>query len=183
MGSWFETVESDVVYDGYSRVRVDHVRMPDGTVAEREVVEHMDAVAVVPLMDDGTVVMLRQYRHPFGRYVLEIPAGKCDVDGEAPDRTAHRELREEIGMRAEHLRHLVTFQNSSGWATEQTSVYLATGLVPAETPADFAAEAEEADMEIVRLPLSEVRAMAQRGELTDAKSLIGILLTVEPERA
>lgn len=178
MTGWFETVESEVVYEGFSRVRVDRVRMPDGAVVDREVVEHQDAVAVVPIMDDRTVVLLRQYRHPLGRYVLEVPAGKQDVADEDPAETAQRELREEIGMQATELRQLVAFQNSSGWATETTTVYLGTGLHPASHADGFEPHAEEADMEVVRLPLDDLAAMAGRGELTDAKSLIGVLLAV-----
>lgn len=174
--AWFETLESDVVYDGFSRVRVDRVRMPDGDVAEREIVEHDDAVAVVPLMDDGTLVLLKQYRHAVGRYVLEVPAGKRDVDGEPPAETARRELREEVGMDAAELRELVTFENSNGWNTERTTIFLGTGLRPAQARADFTARHEEADMEVVRLPFDDVVAMAVSGELPDAKTLIGVLL-------
>lgn len=174
--AWFETVGSEVRYEGFSRVRTDRVRMPSGEVAEREIVEHDDAVAVVPLMDDGTVVLLKQYRHPLGRYVLEIPAGKRDVEGEDPERTAQRELREEVGLRAGSLEHLVTFNNSAGWTDESTTVYLGTGMTPAEAPDGFEAEAEEAEMEVVRLPLDELVTMARRGEIADAKTLIGVLL-------
>jgi ADP-ribose pyrophosphatase len=173
----YEVEDSEVVYSGFSTVRADRVRMPDGDLATREVVEHTDAVAVVPLADDGTVVLLRQYRHPVGEAVLEIPAGKLDVDGEAPVDAARRELLEETGLTADSLELLVTFANSSGWTDEQTTVYLARGLQEGEVPADFTATAEEADMDIVRLPLEEALDAAQRGELTDAKTLIGLLLT------
>lgn len=175
----FETVGSEVGYEGFSRVRTDQVRMPDGEVARREVVEHDDAVAVVPLMDDGTVVLLRQYRHPLGRYVLEIPAGKRDVAGEDPVQTAQRELREEVGLRADTLEELVTFHNSAGWTDESTTVYLGTGVAPAPAPAGFQPQAEEAEMEVLRLPLEEVVAMARRGEVVDAKTIIGVLLASE----
>lgn len=173
--SWYETLGSETVYDGFSTVRRDRVRMPDGSVAEREVVEHRDAVAVVPVMEDGTVLLLRQYRHPVGRYVIEVPAGMMDVDGEEPAATGHRELIEEVGYRAEVLTHLITFENSAGWSTERTHVYLATGLTP-DASSDFAPEAEEADMEIVRLPLDDAVASARAGEITDAKTALGLLL-------
>lgn len=173
---WFETVSSETVYEGFSTVRVDEVRMPDGSTAEREYVVHDDAVAVVPVMDDGSVLLLKQYRHPIGRYVLEIPAGKMDEEGESPAETGRRELREEVGYTADELVHLVTFENSAGWSDERTHVFLARGLREAAPPEDFEAQHEEADMEVVRLPFAEARAQAERGEIGDAKTLIGLLL-------
>lgn len=172
---WFETLDTTVVHEGWSTVRIDTVRMPDGSTAQREVVEHVDAVAAVPLLDDGTVVLLRQYRHPLEQYVLEVPAGIMDVDGETPADTARRELVEEIGMQAADLRLLSTFANSAGWCTEHTHVFLATGLSPIDR-ADFEPEAEEADMELVRLPLSDALAAVEDGTITDAKTVIGLLL-------
>jgi 8-oxo-dGTP pyrophosphatase MutT (NUDIX family) len=175
---WFRTLDRQVVYDGWSTVRVDQVRMPDGAQAEREVVEHMSAVAVVPVFDDGTVALLRQYRHPVGRYLLEIPAGVLDVDGEAEDDAAQRELAEEMGLRAGRLEHLTTFENSAGWSTERTHVYLGRDLAPTPLPDGFEPEHEEADMEVVRLPLDAAVDGVRRGEVTDAKTVIGLLLAV-----
>lgn len=173
---WYETLDSTVVHDGFSAVRVDRVRMPDGAETEREVVEHVDAVAVVPVFDDGTVVLLRQYRHPVGRYLLEIPAGILDVDGEDEVEAAQRELAEEVGLRAGQITHLTTIQNSAGWSTEQTHVYLGRDLAATEPPADFVLEHEEADMEVVRLPLDEAVAAVEDGRITDAKTVVGLLL-------
>jgi 8-oxo-dGTP pyrophosphatase MutT (NUDIX family) len=173
---WFETVSHDTVYRGFSTVHRDEVRMPDGRTAVREYVEHDDAVAVVPLLDDGSVLLLRQYRHPVGRYVLEIPAGKMDVAGEDPAETGRRELVEEAGHTADELVPLVTFENSAGWSTERTHLFLGRRLRPATRPDGFEPEAEEADMEIVRLPLADAVAMARAGELSDAKTLVGLLL-------
>ena len=173
----YEVVESHRAYDGeLSRVRVDRVRMPDGQVVSREVVEHPDAVAVVAVDAEGNVVLVRQYRHPLGGHLLEIPAGKCDVDGEDPVSTAHRELIEEVGLAARDLTELIRFRNSGGWADEETTVYLATGLSEAHPPEGFTAEAEEASIEIQKVPLSEAVGRAQRGELADAKTVIGVLL-------
>lgn len=170
--------DSRITHDGdLSRVRVDRVRMPDGDAADREIVEHPDAVAVVPVDDDGRVVLVRQYRHVLRAAQLEIPAGKLDVDGEAPPDAARRELIEEVGLDATDLTELVCFHNSAGWTDEVTTVYLATGLTAATAPDDFVPKAEEADMEVVRLPLVEAIAMAERGELTDSKTLVGLLLT------
>ena len=173
---WFETLDSRVVHDGWSTVRVDRVRMPDGDEAEREVVEHMSAVAVVPLFADGHVALLRQYRHAVGRYLLEIPAGVLDVEGEPEPDAAQRELAEEMGLRAERLDHLVTFENSAGWCDERTHVFLGRDLVEAAAPEGFEAQHEEADMEVVRLPLDEAVDGITRGEVTDAKTVVGLLL-------
>lgn len=173
---WFEVVGSQVVHDGWSRVRVDTVVMPDGARVDREVVEHVSAVAVVPLLPDGTVVLVRQYRHAVAGYLLEIPAGILDVDGEPEADAAQRELAEEIGMRAERLDHLTTFYNSAGWCTEQTHVYLGRDLADAPLPDGFVPEAEEADMEVVRLPLDAAVEAVHRGEITDGKTVVGLLL-------
>jgi len=173
----FEVVESRRAYDGaLSGIRVDRVRMPDGEVVSREVVEHPDAVALVPVDAEGNVVLVRQYRHPLGEHLLEIPAGKCDVEGEEPAATARRELIEEVGLAAADLTELIRFHNSSGWTDETTTVYLATGLSAADPPGGYVAAAEEASIETVRVPLSEAVGRAERGELADAKTVIGLLL-------
>jgi 8-oxo-dGTP pyrophosphatase MutT (NUDIX family) len=172
----YEVESSTVTHDGeLSRVRVDRVRMPDGSAADREVVEHPNAVAVVPVDADGAVVLLRQYRHPIRDYVLEIPAGKLDVASESPAQTARRELIEEVGLEAGALTELLTFHNSSGWTDEATTLYVATDLRAAKADG-FTPAAEEADMEVVRLPLADAAAMALRGEISDAKTLIGVVL-------
>lgn len=173
----YEVEDSRVTHEGQlSTVRVDRVVMPDGKVTEREVVEHPSAVAVVAVDVDGRVVLLRQYRHPVGGYLLELPAGKLDVDGESPEDAARRELVEEAGVAAGELVELVAFHNSAGWNDERTIVYLSADVDDAEAPDGFTAEAEEADMQVVRMPLAEAVAMAERGEITDAKTIVGLLV-------
>jgi 8-oxo-dGDP phosphatase len=162
-----------------STVRVDTVQMPDGDEVDREVVEHPSAVAVVAVDADGAVVLLSQYRHPVGQRVLELPAGKLDEAGEEPADTARRELAEEAGIGAERLEELVTFYNSSGWTDERTTVYLATGLSAVDPPDGFTPAAEEADLSVVRLPMHEAVGRARRGEIPDAKTIIGLLLAAE----
>ncbi len=120
--------------------------------------------------------MLRQYRHPVGERLLELPAGKLDVDGESREDAARRELCEEVGLEAGELVELATFHNSAGWTDESTTVYLARDVRPAPTPPGFTATAEEADMEVVRLPLAQAVALAAAGELCDAKTIVGVLL-------
>jgi 8-oxo-dGTP pyrophosphatase MutT (NUDIX family) len=173
----FPVVESTVTYEGVmSTLRVDRIATPSGRVTSREVAQRPDAVAVVPLTTDDQVVMLRQYRHPVGRYELEIPAGLMDVAGEAEDQAAQRELAEEIGMAAGQLERLTRFWNSAGWTDEATTVFVGRDLRAAAPADDFVAEAEEADMEVVRMPLHEAVALARTGGIADAKTVIGLLL-------
>jgi 8-oxo-dGDP phosphatase len=101
-----------------------------------------------------------------------------DVEGEDPAETGRRELIEEVGYGARSMTALVSFENSAGWADERTHVFLAQDLTPERDP-DFTPEAEEADMEVVRVPLADAVAMARRGELTDAKTVIGLLLAAD----
>lgn len=176
----YEVTSSDVLYESrFSRVRVDSVRMPDGSSTEREIVEHLSAVGAVPLDADGTVVLLRQYRHAFGRHFLEIPAGKLDVEGEEVAAGMQRELAEEIEMTAGSLEHLLTYTNSAGWTTETTHVYLATDLRPTARPDGFDLQYEEADMELVRVPLDEAVAMVHDGQIVDSKTVIGLLAVAD----
>ena len=179
MSAWFRTVASETAYEGRSTVRIETVRTPDGHEVGREVVDHDDAVAIVPVTDGGDVLLLRQYRQPVRGYVLEIPAGTLDLDGEGIEQAARRELIEEIGHDAEELTHLVTFLNSAGWTTERTHVYLGTRLVSTHAPEEFRAKAEEADMEIVRIPVADAVAEARAGTVPDAKTCIGLLLAAD----
>ncbi len=174
----FDVHATNVTHKGaLSTVRVDDVEMPDGSVAQREVVEHDNAVAVVAVDDEGRVVLIRHYRHPVGERMLEIPAGKLDVEGEAPIDAAKRELAEEVGLEADELAELLHFHNSAGWSEEATTVYLARDARPCATPEGFSAEHEEADIDVVRVPLADALAAVDRGEITDAKTVIGLLLT------
>lgn len=174
--SWFETVHIEDVYAGRSTVRIETVRTPDGGEVAREIVEHLDAVAAVPVTEDGDVIMLRQYRQALRSYLMEIPAGVLDVPGELNDDAVRRELQEEIGHDARELTFLATFYNSAGWTTESTHVYLARSLVATGLPDGFEAKAEEADMEILRIPLTDAVASARSGKISDAKTLVGLLL-------
>jgi 8-oxo-dGTP pyrophosphatase MutT (NUDIX family) len=151
--------------------RVD-VRAPDGAVLERHVVRHPGAVVVVPVDDDGAVLMVRQYRAAVGHDLLEIPAGTRDVDGEPPEATAARELEEEIGRRAGTLVPLCEFYNSPGFTDEYTYLFLATDL---EVTARAAVSAEEEAMTVEAVPLDDVDALIASGALVDAKSIIGVL--------
>ena len=157
-------------------VRSDKVRTPDNRLAEREVVLHPGAVAVVAIDDAGRVLMVRQYRHPVGRALWELPAGLRDVAGEDPWATARRELAEETGYRARDWRTLADYYSSPGYSTERLRVYLARGLeqVP-EAERHFVPEAEEAHLLVGWLPLADAVAKVLAGELHNGVAAVGIL--------
>jgi ADP-ribose pyrophosphatase len=146
---------------------------PAGDQFQRDVVRHPGAVSVVPLLDDGTVVLVRQYRAPVDQMVLEIPAGKRDIADEPLEETARRELIEEVGLSPGRLEHLAMFHNSIGFCDEESHVFLGTELTPA--PMDRQG-IEEAHMEIVHVALADTPAMISAGEITDAKTVIGLSL-------
>ena len=149
---------------------------PDGVEFERDVVRHPGAVSVVPLLDGGdTAVLVRQYRSPIEADLLEIPAGKLDVKGEAPDVAAARELEEEVGLRAGRLERLAEFYNSPGFCDEHSIVYVATDLQACELSAQGV---EERHMSIEHVALADVPAMVADGRLVDAKTIIGLTLVL-----
>ena len=172
----YDVLASEVAYDsGFTRVRVDRVRMPGGE-ATREVVETADAVAAVALDGDGRVVLVEQYRHPLGARAWELPAGKLDVEGEDTEAACQRELAEEVGLRAGRLELLGTFANSAGWTSERTTLYLASELTAVGPPAGFTADHEEADLAVRRVLLDDAVAEVEDGTITDGKTVVGLLL-------
>lgn len=166
-----EILASEVLFEGrVVGLSIDEVRLPDGRTARWEKVSHPGAVGIVPLLDDGRVVMVRQYRHAVRGVLLEIPAGKLDA-GEAPEETARRELAEEVGLRAGEMRKLAEFFNSPGYSDEYFHLYLARELGPERGEP----EADEF-LEIEKIPLDEAVSMIASGKIRDAKSIIGITL-------
>ena len=153
---------------------------PDGSEFDRDIVHHPGAVSVVPVMDGTDVIVLRQFRAAIGADVLEIPAGKRDVEGEAPELTAHRELEEEVGMRAGRMVKLAEFYNSPGFTDEHSYTYMALDLE--EVGALDPQGPEEQVMTIERIALVDVPALIASGRLMDAKSIIALLLTREALR-
>jgi ADP-ribose pyrophosphatase len=148
---------------------------PDGEGFERDVVHHPGAVSVVPV-DGDEAVLVRQYRAAVQRELLEIPAGKRDVEGEDPEVTAQRELAEEVGFTAGRLEKLAEFYNSAGFSDELSHVYLGTDLQPAERDAQGV---EVRHMTIERIRLDDVAALIEARELVDAKTIIGLCLARE----
>lgn len=153
------------------------VEGPGGARHLREVVRHPGAVVVVPVKPgpDGApvVVLVRQYRASVGEELLELPAGKRDVDGEAPEQTASRELAEEVGMSAGRLELLARFYNSPGFCDELSWLYLAREL--REVPASPQGP-EEAHMQLVELPMADAEQLIASGVVKDAKTMVGLLL-------
>jgi len=147
---------------------------PTGDRFDREIVHHPGAVSVVPVMSGGsTVLMVRQYRAALDRELLEIPAGKRDVEGEPVLETARRELAEEVGMSAGSIVALAEFYNSPGFCDEHSFVFMATDLVACPPAAQGP---EEEQMAIEEIALDDVAGLIADGELVDAKSIIGLCL-------
>jgi ADP-ribose pyrophosphatase len=157
-------------------VRADKVRTPDNHLAEREVVLHPGAVAVLALDAADRALVIRQYRHPVGQLLWELPAGLRDVDGEPPWATAQRELAEEAGYRARDWRVLADYYSSPGFSTERLRIYLARELEPIpEAERDFVPQAEEAHLLTGWLPLEEGVRKVLAGELHNGVAALGIL--------
>ena len=165
------TIGTKRIYEGnIINVRVDTVRMPSGRDATREIVEHSHAVCIVPIDNDGNVVLVRQYRKPAEDALLEVPAGGVE-DGEISEEAVLRELQEEIGYTADHLEHLSSFWVAPGWATEYMHAYLATGLRESRLDGD-----EDENIEVVRLRFDEAVSMLKTGEINDGKTIAALLL-------
>jgi 8-oxo-dGTP pyrophosphatase MutT (NUDIX family) len=156
-------------------LRSDQVRMSDGSISAREVVEHPGAVAILALDDADNVVLVRQYRHPIGEYVVELPAGLLDVAGEPALLAAQRELFEEASLTARRWDLLVDLLPSPGMSTEAVRVYLARELAEVPLADRFHPEHEELTMTVSRLPLDEAVRLIFAGELTNAAAVAGIL--------
>jgi len=144
------------------------VTLPNGATVELEVIRHQGASAVVPLQEDGTVLLIRQYRHAAGGFIYEIPAGKLDP-GENPLACAERELEEETGRRAGRLEHLLTFFTTPGFTDEIIHIYLATEL----TPGTQRLEHDEV-IEVVEMPLEHALQRIADGTIRDGKTIIGL---------
>jgi len=164
-------ISREEIYDGaVLKVVRDKVSLPNGAEAYREMCLHVGAVAVLPLLEDGRVIMERQYRYAHGRVFLEIPAGKLDAPDEIPLSAAQRELREETGAVAERYTYLGRIDTTPALINEKIHLYLAEGLTFGERELD---EDEFLDVELI--PLEELYEMVMRGEIADAKTQIAVL--------
>lgn len=156
----------------------DRVELPDGRTSVREWIDHPGAAAVVPLFEDGTTILLRQFRYPTGKVMVEVPAGKCDVPGEDPEEVARRELAEETGWRADRFSRLASLYPCIGYSSERIAFFLARTLSPGDARPE-----EHEFLETFRVPLTEAVRMALDGEIDDMKTVAALLLAREAVEA
>lgn len=165
-----ETVESEFVYRGrIINLRLDKVRLSDGRETLREIVEHPGAAAVVPILPDGKVVLVRQYRKAVEEVLLEIPAGKLE-EGESPEVCVMRELEEETGFRAGKIRRILEYFPSPGFSDECIHLFEATELQEGRKNLQ-----PDELMETVSLSVSEIAKLIKEGKIKDSKTIIGVL--------
>jgi ADP-ribose pyrophosphatase len=161
-------IDGELAYDGsFLKVRRDRVRLPDGAETDREYICHPGAVVILPLFDDGSVLLERQFRYPLGRVFIEYPAGKIDP-GEDPLECARRELQEETGYTATDWRFLCTIHNAIAYSDEHLDLYLARGLTAGEAKLD-----DGEFLETFRASVPEMLEMVRSGQVTDVKTVIG----------
>jgi ADP-ribose pyrophosphatase len=165
-----ERISSQLVYPGkLLQVFKDEVRLPEGKTTSREIVRHPGSVAIVPVLKDGRVVLVRQYRYVTGRELWEIPAGTCDKEGESLEETASRELAEEAGFKAGRLTRLGRAYLVPGYGDELMTWFLAEQLSPTESHAEM-----DESFKVNPFDLPSLRVLLSSGELEDAKTLLGL---------
>lgn len=172
-----KTISSQLVYNGdILKIRNDTIRMPDGYETNRTIVEHADCIAVVAIDEKNNVLLVNQFRKPIEKWLLEIPAGGIDP-GEDAETAARREMQEETGYLPQKLVRLGGFYSAPSYCTEYLHLYLATDLVSSRL---FAGDTE--GIEIVRVPIPEIRKMLSSNKITDAKSIAGLYMFFEYRR-
>ena len=170
MELWEKTVESQTLFEGkIVTVKLDKAQLINGAVVSREVVEHPGGVCILPLFDDGTVSIVRQFRYPFQAVVTELPAGKLEK-GEAHRPAALRELEEEVGVTCDKLTYLGCLYSSPGFSTEVLHMYLAQELKQSHCHPD-----DDEFLEVERIPFRQLFQMVMSGEITDAKTVALVL--------
>ncbi len=165
------TLDSERIYQGrLVGLRVDRVALPGGRETTREVVEHPDAVAIVAIDSKNNVILVRQFRSPAGKVLLEIPAG-CIEPGEQPSQSALRELEEETGYTAGKMKRICGFYSGPGYSTEFLHIFLATELkLSSKRPQ------EDEIIETVTVPLGQIPGLIASGQVCDAKTIAGLLV-------
>jgi len=166
-----KTLSSQLIYDGrVVKLRVDTVNIPGGRETRREIVEHIDCVAIVAIDADDNVLLVKQFRKAVEKELLEIPSGGIDL-GEDPVTTVRREMQEETGYLPQKVERLGGFYSSPGFCTEYLHLYLATDL----TPSPLYAEDTES-IKLTRVPISQIPSLIASGSICDAKSTAGLLI-------
>ena len=171
MDEKIKRINRELKYEGsLVKVYMDEVELPDGKIAKWDFINHDGAAAVVPVTDDGKILMVKQYRNALDRYTLEIPAGKLDDKLEETKVCAARELEEETGYKAGNLEFLITLRTWVAFTNEKIDVYVATDLTPTKQHLD-----EDEFIDVKAYELEELKEMIFRGELQDTKSISAIL--------
>ena len=165
-----KTLSTEIIFEGRAvRLRIDTIETVDGRQSTREIVEHDDCVTVIPVDEEGNILLVKQFRRPTGKDLLEIPAGGIDL-GEDAETAVIREMQEETGYRPQKLERLGGFYSSPGFCTEYLHLYLATDLVPGR----LYAEDTEA-IELIRVSQDEITKLVTSGKIEDAKTIAGLL--------
>ncbi len=154
------------------KVHVDTVRLPNRKLSRREVVEHGESVSIVPIREDMSVLLVKQYRHAVQQILLEIPAGGINKT-ETPLEAAHRELKEETGVTADNMMHLASFWTTPGFCDERMHAYLATSLHTGKQEQE-----DDENIEIIRVPLKQIIPIINNGKIVDSKSIAALLLSL-----
>ena len=163
-------ISSQTVYKGsFLDVKKDNVVLPNGKNSTREWINHPGAVCCIPVLENGEICLIKQYRYPIKKYVIELPAGKLEV-GETPIDCAKRELEEEIGFEAKKIRFLTMFYPAVGFVNEEMHLFLAEDLKKADTNLD-----DDEFIELIPKTLGQAVEMIYSGEITDAKTIIGLV--------
>lgn len=167
----YSILKSERVFEGkIFNIRIDQIQKPTGETMRIDVVEHPGAVIIIPMDEHNRILLVKQYRHPVGKILLELPAGTLDHN-ETPEHCAVRECREEVGMAPAKLIHLGGFYLAPGYSSEFSELYLATDLSPDPLPQDL-----DEDLVVERLSIEEVLNKISTGEIQDAKTLAGVLM-------
>lgn len=173
-----KTLATEVIFEGrVVRLRIDTIETVDGRQSTREIIEHDDCITVIPVDENGNILLVKQFRRPTGKNLLEIPAGGIDT-GEDAEAAVIREMQEETGYRPKKLEKLGGFYSSPGFCTEYLHLYLATDLVPGR----LYAEDTEA-IELIRVSPDDITELVTSGKIEDAKTIAGLLYYLEYYRS
>ncbi len=165
------TIKSEKIYEGkVLNLRIDTVELPDKRYSKREIVEHVGGVGVIAITEEGNIVLVNQYRKALDKNIIEIPAGKLEIN-EEPKETARRELEEETGYTCSKMRYFTEFYPTPGYCTEKIHLFIAEDLIPGKQNLD-----ENEFLEVLEIPFEEAYEKVMNGEILDAKTIIGINL-------